>query len=111
MLKFFRSAPSADEVTPADARQLAHEGSAQIIDIREGWEWDNGRAAGARHIPMGDLPGRLNALPRYREILLICASGNRSLRAARFLQQQGFSARSVAGGTAAWARNGFEIQR
>lgn len=98
------------ELDVVAANGLLTEGSATLVDVREGWEWSQGRASGARHIPLGKLAGALNNLPRDKQVLVICASGNRSLSAAQFLQQQGFDAKSVKGGTSAWARAGLPIQ-
>jgi rhodanese-related sulfurtransferase len=110
-MRLFRKAPSAAEISPADAQSAISTGEAVLIDVREQWEWQQGHAARARHIPLGDLPHRIASLPRKQEILVICASGNRSLTAANFLQEQGFASRSVAGGIRAWSRHGLEVRR
>ena len=51
-------APSVPSV--AAARVRAH---AAIVDVREGDEWDAGHVEGALHIPLADLPIRLDDLP------------------------------------------------
>ena len=53
---------------------------------------------GAVNIPVDELRGRLDELPRDREILVICRSGQRAYYATRILVQNGFTARTVAGG-------------
>ncbi len=53
---------------------------------------------GAVNIPLGELRGRLDELPRDREILVICRSGQRAYYATRILLQNGFKARNVSGG-------------
>lgn len=75
-----------------------------MVDVREADEWAQGRAAGARHIALGKLPAKAVTLSPNAPVLVICASGNRSRRAASFLRDQGFDAKSVRGGTAAWSR-------
>ena len=52
-----------------------------LIDVREQSEWDTGRIAGALHIPMGELGENVEPY-RGRALVLYCARGNRSLRAA-----------------------------
>ena len=47
---------------------------------------------------MDELRGRLDELPRDRQILVICRSGQRAYYATRILVQNGFTARTVAGG-------------
>lgn len=77
-----------------------------LIDIREAHELDIASIDGAIHIPMGDLPSRINELDVDEEttIAVLCRSGKRSLQAALYLQQQGLDgARSVAGGINWWS--------
>lgn len=69
----------------------------EVIDIRTAEEVA-ARATGARHIAMAALlsdPGQLRA---GRQYLLLCASGKRSLAAARELRKRGLAVRSLAGG-------------
>ena len=53
---------------------------------------------GAVNIPLGQLRSRLDELPRDREILVICRSGQRAYTATRCLVQHGFNARVISGG-------------
>ena len=69
------------DVTPAEARQPAQDG-ALLLDVREPAEWQSGHAAGATLLPLGQLGARLSELPRDREIITVCRSGNRSGTAA-----------------------------
>ena len=84
----------------------AHADGATVVDIREPAEYVSGHVPGAVLIPMGHLPSRTHQLDRGRPIYLICATGNRSLAMADFLERQGFDARSVDGGTSEWGRSG-----
>lgn len=97
------------EIDVQDAYQLQTEG-ATLVDIREGWEWAQGRAAGARHMPLGQIAVGMKRIPADKPVLLICASGNRSKMAAKFLQERGFEAKSVRGGTSAWARASLPLE-
>ena len=58
---------------------------------------------------MADLPARLGELPAEGEVLVICRSGNRSARAAQWLNQNGYDAINVAGGMGAWQDAGREM--
>ena len=58
--------------------QAASAAGAMLLDVREYQEWMAGRVAGAVHVPMQDLPGRLDEIPRDRRVVCICRSGNRS---------------------------------
>lgn len=110
-MRLFQRSPAVPEVTPAEAHQRVADGQAILVDVREAWEWQQGHAARARHIPLGDLPGKLSTLPPEKDVMVICASGNRSKQAARHLNAQGLRASSVAGGTRAWVAGGLETAR
>ncbi len=110
-MNWFKHVPNALEITPTDAHALVTEGKAVLVDVRETYEWNDGHAAPARHIPLGEMSGKTEHLPRDREVLVICESGSRSMACARWLAQSGFQARSVVGGTPAWARAGLPLTR
>jgi NADPH-dependent 2,4-dienoyl-CoA reductase/sulfur reductase-like enzyme/rhodanese-related sulfurtransferase len=69
-----------------------------LLDVREPVELAVESAQGAVNIPLGQLRARLRELPRDREILVICRSGQRAYYATRTLLQEGFKARTLAGG-------------
>jgi NADPH-dependent 2,4-dienoyl-CoA reductase/sulfur reductase-like enzyme/rhodanese-related sulfurtransferase len=69
-----------------------------LLDVREPSELAVERVPGAINIPLGQLRARLGELPRDREILVTCRTGQRSYTATRILLQHGFKARNVSGG-------------
>ena len=89
------------EVSATEASELL-EGDAILIDVRQENEWDAGHAPMATLIPLAELPDHLDELPRDRLIICTCRSGGRSLRAATFLQEQGFDTVNLTGGMIAW---------
>lgn len=89
----------------------AHLDGAFLIDVREPFEHAGGHVAGASLIPLGALPQRVAAVPIDRPVFVICASGNRSLTAARWLGERGVDARSVVGGMSAWMSSGYPVVR
>lgn len=110
-MSWFNRAPNPLEIAAADAHDLVKGGAALLLDVREAGEWSAGHAHPAKHVPLGALSLKLGQLPRDREILVICRSGNRSMAGAKLLNNAGFRARSVAGGTLAWARGGLPLAR
>ncbi len=84
--------------------------NAEILDVREDDEWVLGRAAGARHIPLGQLPDRIEELDPDTDYYVICRTGGRSMRAADFLVGRGYSAINVAGGSGAWLESGRPME-
>ncbi len=73
-------------------------GKGFLLDVREPFELAVEQAPGAVNIPLGQLRARLGELPRDREILVICRSGQRAYYAMRMLLQSGFKARTLSGG-------------
>lgn len=74
-----------------------------VLDVREPVEWQHGHIEGAVHVPLQELPGRLEELPRDQQLLVVCKVGGRSSQATAFLQEKGFEAVNLAGGMLDWA--------
>lgn len=109
-MKMFRSTPRSDEIEPTQASQSLGSG-AVLVDVREPNEWAAGHATGAVHVPLGHLPNRIGELPAEQDLLFICQSGSRSLVATRIATERGRTAKSVRGGTIAWAKAGLPLER
>jgi sulfur-carrier protein adenylyltransferase/sulfurtransferase len=75
----------------------AAERGLEVIDIRTAEEVA-ARPAGARHISMANLLANPALLKPARDVLLVCATGKRSLAAAQELRKRGIAVRSLAGG-------------
>ena len=97
-------APQVPEV-PADQVPA----DALLVDVREDDEWVAGHADGAVHIPLGEVPVRLDELgdpSPDRPVYVICRSGSRSARAVEWLAEHDVPAVNVGGGTQRWAASG-----
>jgi rhodanese-related sulfurtransferase len=105
------------KVEEADVQQTSEALAGQapdavLVDVREPHEWRAGRARGARHIPLAQLPQQLESLSRQAPVYLICRSGNRSHTAAAYLKKAGFERPiNVRGGMLAWERAGLPVER
>ena len=76
-----------------------------IVDVRRDDEWVSGHAAGAIHIPIDDLLGRVDELPQGKKLLFICAAGVRSGLACEMAASVGHPAETlynVEDGTPTW---------
>jgi rhodanese-related sulfurtransferase len=80
-----------------------------LLDVREDDEWQRGHAADARHIPMGEVPARVNEIDPQAKLYVICKAGGRSLKVAQYLAGNGYEAVNVAGGMLAWANAGRPV--
>jgi rhodanese-related sulfurtransferase len=84
---------------------------AVMVDVREADEWAAGHAPNAIHLPMGELPSRLDELPDTDDTIpIVCRSGGRSARVVEWLNQQGFDAANVEGGMRAWTGAGKPLE-
>lgn len=102
------SDPPAVSVAEAAQRQAM---GALVVDVREPDEWAQGHVPGAQLLPLGRL-ATATALPRDRELLIICRSGNRSGRAVAALRGAGYDrAVNVTGGMIAWVASGLPVAR
>jgi rhodanese-related sulfurtransferase len=80
-----------------------------VLDVREPIEWDQAHVPGSVHIPMGELPARVGELPSEGQLLVVCAVGARSARAAGWLVRQGHDAINLDGGLVEWQSAGREL--
>jgi len=97
-------------VDPQQAAELLRSREAVVLDVREPIEWKAGHIRGSIHIPLGELAGRTDSLPRDRTIIAVCRSGNRSAAAARTLQRDGYRVENLSGGMRRWERAGLELE-
>ncbi len=83
-----------------------------VLDVRRPAEFEAGHVPGSLHIPFGELPERLDELPRDRAIATICKAGARSGLAASILQREGFGSilHVARGGVAGWRSEGRPVE-
>lgn len=96
-------------VDPLGARRLMDDG-AVLLDVRTFEEWAAGRASGAVHIPLFELPERLDELVGAPAVVCVCHTGVRSRRAALFLLENGVNAVNLEGGMDAWVAAGAPVE-
>ena len=84
----------------------ARDAGTQVLDVRNAGEYESGHIPGSLHIPYGELPGRLDEVPRDRPVATICKAGKRSGLAASILQREGFEGvmHVSRGNAATWAQ-------
>ena len=83
--------------------------SVVLLDVREDDEWQRGHAAGAQHIPMGEVPARLAEIDPGATLFVVCHLGGRSMRVAQYLAQNGYEPLNVSGGMQAWVEAGRSV--
>lgn len=78
-----------DEMEPENIQKSSDFEKQIFLDVRSQEEWEQGHISGALHIPLGQLPKRLNEIPHDIRTVVYCASGSRSAIAASILQAAG----------------------
>jgi len=77
-----------------------------LLDVRDPHEYEITHIDGAKFIPLGELPARLDELDDHADVVTYCHHGARSLKALEILKAAGFAkVRSLRGGIDAWAVN------
>ncbi|MGZ3712428.1 MAG: rhodanese-like domain-containing protein [Bdellovibrionota bacterium] len=92
-------------MTPAEALELVKKGKAVLVDVREEQELiESGYAECALWMPISEMAEDTpkwqefkNRLPKDKQVILYCRSGNRSGRLAEFLSQDGYQTVNLGG--------------
>lgn len=95
-----------EDLTPQEWLERLEGGELwQLLDVREFWETDIARVPTSIHIPMNEVPLRLDELDATRPIAVLCHGGRRSAEVATLLVQSGFvNVVNIAGGIDAWSQ-------
>jgi rhodanese-related sulfurtransferase len=94
----------------AEAYSLYQNG-AFVLDVRTVEEWNEFHAPATTLIPLDQLPARLNEVPRDRQVVVVCRSGNRSQQGRDILLEAGFQqVTSMTGGLNEWRASGYPVE-
>jgi rhodanese-related sulfurtransferase len=97
------------EVSREEAREMIADG-AQLIDVRADHEWETGRIAGAKHVPLPELPQRTSEIEGDQPVVVYCRGGNRSSMAAAALNDAGFEAVKLSEGIVGWSEDDLPLE-
>jgi rhodanese-related sulfurtransferase len=89
------------EFSREEARKMVDEG-AQLVDVRADHEWEAGRIAGAKHVPLPELPQRTGEIDKDQPVVVYCRGGNRSSMATAALTEAGYDAVKLTEGIVGW---------
>jgi rhodanese-related sulfurtransferase len=96
---------SEHELAPGDVTS-----DAQVIDVREDYEYEAGHIPGSRRADVNDLNGVAETLDRSKPVVFYCRSGDRSSMPAQAFRASGWDAYSIEGGLAAWVESGQALE-
>jgi len=102
-----------EEIQPTEAAAEMDEGDVALIDVREQHEFEERHIEGAIHVPRGYLESRIEQFvpDRSKRVVLYCASGIRSVLAAKTLTEDlGYEdVASMEGGITLWRDRGLPV--
>jgi len=98
------------DVSPEWVRDRHEAGEIQLVDVREGYEWEAGRLAGARHIELERVASQAPTIDKDRPVVFYCRLGARSGMAANAFRRAGYDAYSMDGGITAWDERGLPLE-
>jgi rhodanese-related sulfurtransferase len=96
-----------DELEPEEVAQRVRAAPERVVllDVREPYERELAAIEPSLHIPMNEVAGRIEELPKDKELVVYCHGGARSMMVASFLEHRGFApVANLAGGIDAWSR-------
>jgi len=102
-----------ESVSPKVAYEMIqNDDNLTLLDVRTVEEFkQDGRIAGAKLIPLGQLSSNINMLDKSKKVLVYCRSGNRSTSASRILGNSGFIAINMSGGMNGWKSEKLPVER
>lgn len=74
-------------ISPENCKLAIEKNEALIVDVRENYEYSNCNI-GFLHIPMGEISGRVNEIPKEKKIIVMCQSGRRAEAVANLLETE-----------------------
>jgi rhodanese-related sulfurtransferase len=104
----------ASEVGTLEATRLMNQGLSLVLDIRDEKDYATGHLPRARHIPLKDLPGRLQEISKFKDkpVIVTDRGGARAGAACRLLQKAGFAnVHHLKGGIAAWQQASLPVEK
>ncbi len=96
------------EITASELKTLIDSGAdIQIIDVRQPDEYAFAKIDGAKLIPLGEIPERMNEIDDVREKVIPRKMGGRNPRPIEYLERAGFkgSLKNLVGGITAWSND------
>lgn len=98
------------DLPPQRVMEILDADEAELVDVREPYEWEAGRIAGAKHIELERLAGRADELPKDKPVIFQCRVGRRSALATDAFRAVGYDAYNMRGGILAWAEEGLPLE-
>jgi hydroxyacylglutathione hydrolase len=107
-----RAGQGVPEIAPEQLASLLTTDAVELIDVRNGSEWEAGHIPGSRNVPLGRLPEMLDQIPQDKPLVVHCQSGGRAAVAIGVLQANGFyNVSHLSGDFAQWSAEQRPVER
>jgi rhodanese-related sulfurtransferase len=98
------------DYSPKQVAELLRSDAVQLIDVRQRYEHEAGRIAGAPLIELAELASRAEEIDRDRPVVFYCRSGARSAMATDAFRRAGYDAHNMTGGLLEWQAAGLPLE-
>ncbi|MBY0030880.1 rhodanese-like domain-containing protein [Priestia aryabhattai] len=103
LVRRFVPAKGIKQITTMELKSELKKKEKQFVDVRTPHEYRTKHIKGFKNIPLSELSKQANQLSKEKEVLVICQSGMRSMKASKMLKKQGFtSVTNIKGGMSTW---------
>ena len=102
------------KISPQEVVNLMNHENAKVIDVRSAEEFAKGHLTDAVSMPIADLEKNINKLNKFKTkpVIVVCNTGQASLKAGLTLTQQGFTqVYAIAGGINGWSKSGLPLTK
>ena len=95
-----------------EGKEMMATNNVAVVDVREPHEYKAGHVPNATLIPVSSVFARREELPRDKDIIFVCAVGQRSALACEMAAAAGLRRLfNLEGGTEAWMKAGYPVQK
>ncbi len=103
---------SVNEISPRELEEALVTNNIQVVDVRGAVEYENGHLRDTMNIHVGHLTDNIEKLPRNKNLVVQCVSGDRSSLAYSLLVKHGIrNVMNLTGGINAWLKEGFATEK
>ena len=99
-------------ITAEEGKEMMATNNVAVIDVREPHEYSAGHVPEAKLVPVSTVFARREELPHDKDIIFVCAVGQRSALACEMAAAAGLIRLfNLEGGTDAWIKAGYPVEK